>query len=87
MLATLKDLGEYIDLSSMSYGAGPFQPLIDADAWVRDRVKDSEAFSSCPPAVRAATALLAAVYHDDPVAAVDESRVPNMVRLMLLPYC
>jgi len=89
MLATLSDVSEYLgdDNEFIIYGGGPFQPLRDADAWVRSRIdRDKVSFSDCPPAVTAATALLAAVFHVDPDSLGDEARIPNMVRVMLVPW-
>jgi hypothetical protein len=58
-----------------------------AEDWVHDHVKADWPAAFPPPAVKEAAALLAAVFTCDPAAVKDESRVPNMVRLMLLPYC
>ena len=78
MIAAPRDVAEYV-----GYGVERGPELLAADMWVRRHVRLE---SPLPPALREAAALLAAVYLADEAAMTDESRVPNMVRLMLVPW-
>lgn len=81
MFASVRDVYKYVGPDGLT---GRFiLPLHAADMWVRQRVQLN---GHVPPAVREATALLAAVYMDDEDAMTDESRIPNMVRVMLIPW-
>ena len=80
MLASLCDVVAYVGDDVRL----PSPELHAADMWVRRRVVVN---GYVPLAVREATALLAAVYMCDEAAMTDESRVPNMIRLMLIPWC
>ena len=78
LLADTDDVRRYFDLPAED-GAS----LTLASNWVRNR---TELNGHVPPAVREATALLAAVFAVNPRALDDESEVPNMVRCMLIPW-
>lgn len=70
-----------------SYGVSDseFGPKLErARRWVEERVELEPLVQ--PTAVVSAIGLLAAVFSADPAAEHDESRVPNMVRLMLIPW-
>ena len=77
-LAHPNDVRRYVDLPN-----GDLSSLQSASDWVESRVALN---GRIPDAVREATALLAAVYHCDPDSRTDDSRVPNMVRVMLVPW-
>jgi hypothetical protein len=84
-LATVADVNAYVPLETSAVGAY-FTSLSVANHWVGERVHGVWPAEHPPAAVREAVALLAAVFICDPLAMRDESRVPNMVRLMLVPY-
>lgn len=86
MLASVQDVVAYTGPGVLPFGRR-LTELHDAERWVSERVHGLWPENFPPLAVREATALLAAIFLCDPEAVVDESRVPNMVRLMLLPYC
>jgi hypothetical protein len=61
--------------------------LDHAEDWVWPQVKvRMNGTAHAPAAIRDATALLAAVYIADPLALKDDSRIPNLVRLQILPW-
>jgi hypothetical protein len=84
MLASLSDVNSYL-VTTQAYPLA--SDLLKAERWVAERVHGLWPQDFPPLAVREAAALLAAIFVCDPLAAEDESRVPNMVRLMILPYC
>jgi hypothetical protein len=77
MYASPEDLARYVRSED------PRGVLHHAEDWIRERVVLN---GVVPAAVTEATALLAAVYEVNPVAYVNEAEVPNMVRLMILPW-
>lgn len=81
MLASPRDVAEYVGADVAEARRRP--ELLAADMWVR---RHARVDGTADPAVRCAAALLAAVYIADEAAMMDDSRVPNMVRLMLVPW-
>lgn len=79
MLATPADVRRYVDADDRELSL----VLRRAEEWVEERVVLN---GHVPPAVCEATALLAAVYRSDPLAMYSEADVPNMVRVMIIPW-
>ena len=61
-----------------------YDALLGAEMWMENHITLDDELP--PEPVREAAALLAAVIHVNPQAASDEAHVPNMIRLMVLPW-
>jgi hypothetical protein len=85
MLTSLRDVQSYAGPQNMPVGRYVTE-LDEATSWINARVHGLWPAEHPPAAIREAVALLAAIFICDPLAMRDESRVPNMVRLMLVPY-